>query len=252
MIDEARTLELFGYTSDMWAPQSHKCVVAVCEECGRYRVVKKQLYRDMCLGCGHSGRKHWGFGKPRSDAVKAKISVAHIGMVLSEETRKKLSKAHKGKGIGEDNPMFGKAAWNRGHHLSDDHKRKLSESVTGFRHSDATRKRMSKNANPRRGKDNNMWKGGVTPVMKALRCSATYSKWRSLIFKRDDWTCQVCNVRGGSLQAHHIRPVRDHKNDLLIFDVDNGITLCNGCHDTTKNHEHDFISRFDAIIGAKK
>jgi hypothetical protein len=62
----------------------------------------------------------------------------------------------------------------------------------------------------------------------------------------------MCNVRGGSLQAHHILPVRDHKNDLLIFDIDNGITLCGKCHNTTKRREYEFADRFDAIIGENK
>jgi hypothetical protein len=42
MIDEDRTMQLFLYTSDRWAPQSHKPVVAVCEECGRYKICEKK------------------------------------------------------------------------------------------------------------------------------------------------------------------------------------------------------------------
>lgn len=60
----------------------------------------------------------------------------------------------------------------------------------------------------------------------------------------------MCNVRGGKLEAHHIRPVRCHKNDLLIFDVNNGITLCANCHNSLGNMEATYIEQFDDIIGA--
>ena len=51
MIDEARTLGLFGYTSDELKPQSHKKVVAVCDNCSAIREVKMGAYRDLCHPC---------------------------------------------------------------------------------------------------------------------------------------------------------------------------------------------------------
>ena len=51
MIDEARTLELFGYTSDELSKGSHKTVVAVCDECGTYRAVSRKPCRDLCHSC---------------------------------------------------------------------------------------------------------------------------------------------------------------------------------------------------------
>ena len=51
MIDEQRTLEIFGYVSSDWAPKSHKKVVVVCEECGGYRVIAKSAYVPLCHAC---------------------------------------------------------------------------------------------------------------------------------------------------------------------------------------------------------
>jgi hypothetical protein len=51
MIDEDRTMQLFGYTSDELGPKSSKKIVAVCEECGKYRVMVKHGYRDLCIMC---------------------------------------------------------------------------------------------------------------------------------------------------------------------------------------------------------
>ena len=51
MIDESRTLEIYGYTSDDLSHASGKKVVAVCDGCGKYRVVRFCGYRDLCMSC---------------------------------------------------------------------------------------------------------------------------------------------------------------------------------------------------------
>ena len=55
MIDEDRTIQLFGYTSDQLTPRSGKKIVTVCEECGRYRVVSKHDYKKLCNPCSRKG-----------------------------------------------------------------------------------------------------------------------------------------------------------------------------------------------------
>ena len=59
-------------------------------------------------------------------------------------------------------------------------------------------------------------------------------EWREKIFKRDSWTCRECGVRGGRLQAHHIKPFK--KFPELRFDLDNGLTLCIECHKKTDSY----------------
>lgn len=61
-----------------------------------------------------------------------------------------------------------------------------------------------------------------------IRKSSEYTQWRTAVFERDDYTCQRCGVRGGSLNAHHIKPFAGHID--CRFDVDNGVTLCEKCH----------------------
>ena len=53
--------------------------------------------------------------------------------------------------------------------------------------------------------------------------------WRNSVYQRDYYTCKVCNKKGGKLNAHHI----DGWNWCTEkrFDVDNGITLCESCHE---------------------
>jgi len=52
--------------------------------------------------------------------------------------------------------------------------------------------------------------------------------WRVAVFERDDFTCQECGKRGGSLNAHHIQYWALYPK--LRFIVRNGVTLCVGCH----------------------
>lgn len=79
------------------------------------------------------------------------------------------------------------------------------------------------------GKNNPNWKGGITPENVKLRNCADYRIWRDKVFKRDNYTCQICgDNKGSNLNSHHINPWS--KNKELRYDVTNGITLCSVCH----------------------
>jgi hypothetical protein len=52
--------------------------------------------------------------------------------------------------------------------------------------------------------------------------------WRNKVFKRDDWTCQECDKRGGDKNAHHIIFWTDDRTKRFL--VGNGVTLCIPCH----------------------
>jgi 5-methylcytosine-specific restriction endonuclease McrA len=66
-----------------------------------------------------------------------------------------------------------------------------------------------------------------------IRKTPEYKTWRTVVFKRDDWTCQGCGARSGNgrgvkLEAHHLKSFT--KYPKLRFEVTNGITLCKPCH----------------------
>lgn len=114
-----------------------------------------------------------------------------------------------------------------------------------------------------RGEKSSSWKGGVTELRKLIRDSFKYRQWRSDIFTRDDFVCQICSVRGGKLQADHfpktfndifyeynIKSLEDAYNCEELWNINNGRTLCYKCHRETetwgrphKNHGKNKTSR---------
>ena len=74
-------------------------------------------------------------------------------------------------------------------------------------------------------------KHGKTPQMKRLRKSKAFADWRKAVFERDDYTCQMCAIRGGELHPDHIKQFAYYPE--LRFDVSNGRTLCASCHKKT-------------------
>jgi len=99
------------------------------------------------------------------------------------------------------------------------------------------------------GERSHRWKGGLTAQVLLDRQSLPYKQWRTAVFQRDDFTCQLCNVRGGKLSAHHIKEYSKHPE--LRLAIDNGICLCWPCHIKINGREHEFAERFVQIISAK-
>lgn len=59
------------------------------------------------------------------------------------------------------------------------------------------------------------------------------SMWREKVYKRDNYTCQLCKDRNGN--GHRVELVAHHKDgynwcEEKRFDVTNGVTLCKNCH----------------------
>lgn len=98
----------------------------------------------------------------------------------------------------------------------------------GKKVSKSTRNKISKSLLGKKGNLSRNWKGGITPLNKLIRESHLIKNWRKKIFKRDDYTCQICGERGCKLNAHHIKKFSDYKK--LRYRSDNGITLCTVCH----------------------
>ena len=82
-----------------------------------------------------------------------------------------------------------------------------------------------------RTSNNPVWKGDAVPENRRLRSSGQYKRWRRTIWKKDNYTCQICRIRGGKLTADHIKSWAMHPE--LRFELSNGRTLCRDCHRKT-------------------
>ena len=91
------------------------------------------------LSEANKGKPSWMKGKHHSEESCKKMSESKKGKHLSAESRKKISEAKKG----ENNPNFGKPAWNNGKHLSAETRKKISEAHNGKHHSEETRQKLS-------------------------------------------------------------------------------------------------------------
>lgn len=94
------------------------------------------------------------------------------------------------------------------------------------------------------------WKGFITPENERLVASPEYKIWKQTVFRRDNFTCQLCNDHDCPLAAHHIYPKAKYPDKVL--DVDNGITLCNLCHHKTIGQEMEYIDRFRRTLCTRK
>ena len=154
-----------------------------------------------------------------------------VGRKLSEETRRKISKAGQGrvawnrglKGYlaGEKNYFWGKSLipWNRG-------KKRID--TLGEKHWN--------------------WKGGITLLNKKIRNSFEYKYWIKQVLKRDIYICQDCGEKGGKLNVDHIKPfsvilaknninnIDQALNCIELWDINNGRTLCIDCHKKTDTY----------------
>jgi len=91
------------------------------------------------------------------------------------------------------------------------------------------------------GEKSHLWRGGITPLRKAIRSCTKYTNWRTAIFQRDNYTCIYCNTRGNIIGHHikffstllkefHITTLEEAEACEAFWDVNNGITLCTKCH----------------------
>lgn len=89
----------------------------------------------------------------------------------------------------------------------------------------------------------------ITPLTRRIRHSKKNVNWRRRIYRRDDYTCQLCGERGGKLEADHF-PVKFstifRKFNIKTFEqamqckafwqIKNGRTLCVKCHRGEKSY----------------
>lgn len=180
MIDEDRTFAEFEYMPSELSHGSNKRVWAICNKCGKERLVYFKEYNKLCQSCSQLGRKF-------SKETRQKISEANTNKKLSEKTKQKISIAISGK----NHPFFGKK-------LSEEHKRKMSNNHADFS-----------------GENNPNWRGGISSLPYCFKFNNNLKEY---IRNRDNYTCQLCEKVQSKikLSIHHIHYDKENCNPDLI------------------------------------
>ena len=87
------------------------------------------------------------------------------------------------------------------------------------------------------------WGEGIVPLYETLRRCRQYKKCRKEILNRDECKCQECGIQNDHMHIHHhlksfkaiirdnkITTLEQAKNCQELWDINNGITLCEKCH----------------------
>ena len=72
------------------------------------------------------------------------------------------------------------------------------------------------------------WKGDITNLSHQLRNSHRYQMWKDDCLKRDNYTCQITNLKNIKLIVHHFKGFM--KNPETRFNINNGITISEKLH----------------------
>jgi hypothetical protein len=151
-----------------------------------------------------------------------RFGTTNRGKTRSEESKKKLSEARKGKHLSPKTEFKkGAPAYNKG---------KTNP--------------LAKNLPQlfKKGQKPHNYKGGVSPFRALVRSSIEYKQWRLQVFMRDGFKCVLC-FKKGHLNADHfpkmfstimnengIKTMPEALDCAELWDIKNGRTLCKSCH----------------------
>ena len=173
----------------------------------------------------HLGKIPWNKGKTGIYSEETRLnmskngSIARMGHITSDETKKKISEKNK-------NRVFGP--------LSQEHKNNISKASKGIKRPHPKRKStkgiptgiIPKSAFKQGQRPWNYIDGMCNRKDAKNRYGKDWPKIRTTIFERDGYCCQKCGNDGILLEAHHIIPFMITKDNSF----ENLISLCKSCH----------------------
>jgi hypothetical protein len=199
-----------------------KKIEATCPECKKSKgfVFKKDVNK-LCRSCARK-KVHSNFSKEMKEHLSKMTSKTFTGVepwnkgkrgVYSKDLIKQWSKKQSERMKDKNNRKLSgngrRRSWIRGKELPHDVKVKIScahrgipiDSFDDFKHIERDQDRRK----------------------------FDYLGFSIKVFKRDDFTCQLCNGTNLELNAHHLNGFDNFPDQR--FDMDNLITLCKSCHD---------------------
>lgn len=224
-------------------------------------------------------KKGYKFSEESEMKRRKNISKSLKGHIITRETKQKISKAHLGKKkpYVKKNPHIFKKRnipWNKGKEgiYSKETKKKISESLKGYKHSEETRKRMSKAFKGRKYSEETRKKMGLAKKGQHLSPKTEFgklekhpnwqgglsfepygiefnNKFKRAIRKRDNQVCMLCGIHREKLKkaldVHHI----NYDKKLTI--PQNCISLCRKCHIKTNQNRKHWVKFFQSLLSEK-
>jgi len=213
-----------------------ECTCITCEKQFFVTEYKVSIWRGKycsraCCSLSQVGKKH-------SDETKRRMSVAGKGKKrppFSEKWRENMSKSKKGK----------KAPWAAWRTTPTNLGMKLKWTEESYRsyHEKRrdTRWPLSHNWIEDRTKLQRYWDDTKD------RRSYAYSSWRKQVWERDNYKCKISNCDcEWRIEAHHI--LSWHAHPELRFDINNWITLCHKHHPRKRIEEEQMIPTYKNLI----
>lgn len=220
-IDRIETIKKYGYDPIQLSLRSNRLVMVKCMECGKYRVVYKHSYVDLCRSC-----------KFKTPETIRRMSIASRRPrgPMPEAQKKNLRKANKGRKRGAP---------------SDEVRRKISVTKTGVGFTEEHRRKISASL---QGIDYVDWTGYVDDNKY---CHRFNSKLKKHVRMKYDNRCVVCGmteeecklIYGEVLSVHHVDRNREQGCNGYEWKL---IPLCKQCHG--KSHFDPMKSRINYLI----
>lgn len=243
------------YANNCWVCHKNKIQTAdkFCIDCG------KQLWKyskniKRCAGCKNKlisqSAKKWkciDCNSPVNRKVKRcnkcdKIARQRwLSQPRSNETKQRMSKAFKGR----------KCYWFKDKKRPE-HGKIMSEWWTPERKEKARKNMIERCKNPEylkklseysSGKNNPNWKNGLSQIPYT---QGFYKSLKQTIRKRDNFTCNLCNISenkyGKSLSIHHIDYSKDNHNPINL------ISLCVKCNSFVNFNREKWQLHFSSLL----
>ena len=212
MIDEHETFRFYGYYSYNWSDKSSKPIVARCDDCCQYRVLRINMYRDLCMSCSRRGERNPIFGRrrpPRSQEWCDKISKGNKGKKRNAEVRSDMSKARKGEKRGK---------------YTEDRCKRISAGKQGIPFSEWTEF-----------------------VRDDEYCHAFNNEIKEHIREKYNRLCYICNKNeednGRRLDVHHADLQKQQGCDDTAWKL---VPLCQSCHSSV--HAQPMQARIEYLL----
>lgn len=268
MIDEKATFEEFGYYPSDLTPHSGKKIVAVCDDCGKVRVLNKHIYSALCGSCSQKGERHPQFGKKgknhpnwKGGGVKRICEICGTEFPISPSlikkgygrfcSRKCAGECHSKNIRGENNH-----SWKGGKIM------RICE-ICGTKfslHPSLTKNDEGRFCSPKcqskwyskqvRGENNPNWKNGVSfePY-----CHKFNNEFKEYIRDKFGRTCFLCDKteeeNGKRLSIHHVNGNKNcgcDEDETCQF-----VPLCNNCHAKVHSKKVDWGAKIKAKMQNK-